>query len=281
MALPKLHEVKDEPVLAAVALLWFATPLVWLVLFVLTLVGVAVPDFLLWLFGLPAALLIALLLWGAVSGPRKDEWQRLELAEGMTYTAEVTELARFEADHWGAHEPTGRSGPIRHLIIGEVDGRRFLHLERDTINYVLVEMDGWLPPLRVWLAVTIGARPVIDLESAEFNRRFAVEAWDRSPVAQRYAHQVINPVMMTWLMSREPDDFWIKGRWLVDTAVGLTAEDVLKSSQQKAQWLAELARHIPSASYRDWAHLEAQLAGVPALTTETSDQSDDSRSSDA
>lgn len=194
---------------------------------------------------------------------RLEDWAR---ARGWHYSAGDDRLVR----HWNGPPFVGR-GWATDVFTGEVDGRSFTAFEygyeegsgddsvtrRFQVTALALPVPLpmlWIAPERAFNRFTrrLGSQD-IDFESAEFNRTFVVRADD-----ERYAHAVIHPRMMEYLL-RSPareQSIRIEGNTLLMWEPGGVSTDRLLVNTST---LAHVAGFIPSHALEQ--HLVTQPPG--------------------
>lgn len=148
----------------------------------------------------------------------------------------------------------------RHLVTGVSNGRAFATFtfaqktERATpandYQVVLIQLPARLPylgvrlPLELTQTARMGFR--IQIESDEFNRRYAVHTFDSSTAAHKYAVDVLNPRAVQALQTHEPVEFAIHGDQLVHVQLGVwPPEAVVELINRTVPALTRVAALIP------------------------------------
>jgi hypothetical protein len=197
---------------------------------------------------------VVLALWAAVGVVLLLAWVGFARrhVRALPHRRRARAVARFAAEHgwryvkqqWldvgvGVPFVPGESGPCTNVVAGVWNGQSFTAFEYAHESQVfMVDMPRELPFLEirsraVFDAVDPGKRPMIELESDEFNQRFAVVA-DSS----RYAAAALQPRLMEILLSAPEMSWRILGRRLVgwadgslDPALIASAVDTLRAIQ--------------------------------------------------
>ncbi len=146
-------------------------------------------------------------------------------------------------------------------------GWRSLAGAADTFQIVLAELPVALPYLAVRAAAELGnALPAgtgVRLEYGEFNRRYRIATYDGSSVARKYAVDVLTPRTAQRLLSVEPKDITIYGRYVVCTGhfpgPPRTAVRLLESY---GAVLAELVDRIPGHVYATYGGMVERPRGL-------------------
>jgi hypothetical protein len=201
------------------------------------------------------------------------------LRRGWRYQTEDSALVdRWTAGPFG----TGTGRRARNVVTGERDDQRFVAFEysykrssgvgeqRRTTTYTFsvcalalpvplpmlqVEPEGWLS--RVADAVGIGDQ--IDVESAAFNRAFAVRAQDR-----KFAYDVLHPRHLEALLAAKRIGWWIEGTDILSSAqCPLDLDEVLGVLDH----LGGVVSQIPDFVWRDRGYDPDDASGRPRSAT--------------
>jgi hypothetical protein len=195
---------------------------------------------------------------------RKYQLQRIRQQDMSDFAAEIgfyfADSNKDLVRRWaGAPFGTGDIRQARNVLTGYRHGRRVVAFDykygdvgkpSQRYSVVVIRLQTGLPKIEVtnrWAgdAVLNAVRPgLIEAESEQFNREFAVVAAD-----QRYGHAMIHPRMMEFLLARGDLPWRIEGADLLCWAEGrLEPATVLP----RAEYLGKLADLIPAFVWSDY-----------------------------